>query len=1005
MKVLCASFLLLFLSYTTAVFAQQVYRGDLSQLTATEQRWVDSVYAAMSEDERLGQLFMIRAHSDLGADHVASVKQQIRDYHVGGVCFFQGTPEKQLELTNQYQALSTLPLMVSMDAEWGLGMRLPDQTISYPKQLALGAIRNNQLIYDMGTEIARQLRRMGVNVSFSPVLDVNNNPDNPVIATRSFGEDRYNVTAKGYMYMKGLQDHGVLASAKHFPGHGDTDVDSHLDLPVISHPRQRLDSIELYPFRALIRYGIGSMMAAHLQIPALDDRPNRPSSLSSPIVTELLRKDLNFTGLIFTDGLEMKGVTKHYGEGEVEAEAIAAGSDILLLPEDIGASFAAIKRYLAEGKITQRGLEEKVRRVLLSKYRLGLTEPTFPSVANLSADLNTPRAKELKQTLFEAAMTLVRDEEQLVPVQTPADGKLVALQIGAAKTTPFTERLDDYGQLTHLIASRTPTANEQQQLLERIKKNDVVIASLYSDGSRFIEKVPLSGEVLALLRKIDERAQLVLTVFGNPYSLRQLDEFGTVLEAYTRDEVAQDAAAQALFGANRINGRLPVSASAKTPYNAGLETTANFRMGYGNPESVGMDGKLLAARIDDLAADVLQSKAAPGMVVLVAREGKIVFEKAYGRHTYSPRSRATSVNDVFDLASVTKVAATTLCVMKLVDEGKVDLDKPLGHYLPELAGSNKSPLIIRDVLAHRAGLHSWVPFYRYTLGPGRDPQPSSQYYRTNQTGNFVVPVTDKLFMNKVYVDSVWQRIYDSPLPNVGRYRYSDLGFYLLAKLVDRVSGYTVDEYAARNFYYPMGLESLRYNPLRSISRDRIPPTEIDNYFRRATIQGYVHDMGAGMMGGVSGHAGLFGSAHDVAALFQMLLQEGSYGGRQYLRPETVRLFTTRYPGELRRGLGFDMKNLDEDKRCNLADDASPRTFGHLGFTGTAVWADPDDKLVYVFLSNRTYPSMENNKLGRMNTRVKAMAAAYEAMEATGPAPTRSIPVTGSAATARLGQRP
>jgi beta-glucosidase-like glycosyl hydrolase/CubicO group peptidase (beta-lactamase class C family) len=933
----------------------------------------------MDEDRRLGQLFMIRAHSNLGADHVAGVKQQIEEYHVGGVCFFQGSPEEQLKLTNQYQQLSRLPLLVSMDAEWGLGMRLPDQTISYPKQLALGAIRNNQLIYDMGAEIARQMHRLGVNVSFSPVLDVNNNPDNPVIATRSFGEDRYNVTAKGYMYMKGLQDNGILASAKHFPGHGDTDVDSHLDLPVIGHSRARLDSIELYPFRALIRYGIGSVMAAHLQIPALDSRPNRPSSLSEPIVTDLLRKELGFTGLIFTDGLEMKGVTKHYGDGEVEAEAIAAGSDILLLPEDISASFAAIKRYVAEGKIKPEQIEEKVRRILLAKYRLGLDRSHLPELQDLRADLNSPQAKAIKRQLFEAAMTLVRDEGQLIPLETPERGTIVSLRIGMAKPTPFTQRLDQYGQITHLTTSATPTATERKQILDRIKPEDKVIVSLYSDGSRFIERVNIAEQTLDLLRSIDGKSDMALAVFGNPYSLGPLDEFGTLLEAYTRDDIAQDAAAQALFGANRITGRLPVTASPAAGYNAGVETTANFRMGYSDPKSVGMDGELLEARVDVLARDAIRSRATPGMVVLVARNGSIIFEKAYGHHTYG-RKQAVKPNDVYDLASVTKVAATTLCVMKLVDEGKVKLDHPLGHYLPELAGTNKAPLIIRDVLAHRAGLHSWIPFYRYTLGPGARPRPSSQYYRTAQTGDFVIPVTDKLFMNKAYIDSVWQRIYDSPLPNVGRYRYSDLGFYLMAKLVDRVSGLTVDEYAARHFYRPMGLETLRFNPLRTISRERIPPTEEDNYFRMAAVQGYVHDMGAGMMGGVSGHAGLFGSAHDIAALFQMLLQEGTYGGRRYLSPEVVREFTTRYPGEQRRGLGFDMRQMNENRHMNMAEDASSATFGHLGFTGTAVWADPNEDLVYVFLSNRTYPSMENNKLSRMNTRVKAHAAAYRAIQ-------------------------
>ncbi|MEL6142697.1 MAG: glycoside hydrolase family 3 N-terminal domain-containing protein, partial [Bacteroidota bacterium] len=364
---------LLCFSLVHPLVSQSTYQADLSKLSDREKVWVDSVYNSMDFEQQLGQLFMVRAHSDLGAEHIAEVEKLIRDYHVGGLCFFQGTPERQLELTNRYQRQSRLPLMVSMDAEWGLGMRLTDNTISFPKQLALGAIRDNRLIYDMGKEVARQLRRLGVHISFSPVLDVNNNPNNPVIATRSFGEDRYNVTVKSYMYMKGLQDHGVMACAKHFPGHGDTDVDSHLDLPVIRHDRSRLDSIELYPFKALARYGIGSFMIAHLAVPSLDARNNRPTSLSKATTTDLLRGEMNFTGLVFTDALEMKGVTKHFSDGEVEAESILAGNDILLLPESTPAAFAAIKRYLEEGRLTPQDIESKVRRVLLAKYRLGLT--------------------------------------------------------------------------------------------------------------------------------------------------------------------------------------------------------------------------------------------------------------------------------------------------------------------------------------------------------------------------------------------------------------------------------------------------------------------------------------------------------------------------------------------------------------------------------------------------------------------------------------------------------
>lgn len=968
--------LLLFCLLAASLCGQQPYRGDLSSHTMPEKAWVDSVFSAMTPDERIGQLFMLRAHSDRGPDHIAHVKAEIKKYKVGGLCFFQGTPEKQLELTNEYQRLANVPLMVSMDAEWGLGMRLPDQTIGFPKQLALGAIRNNELIYDMGAEIARQMHRLGVNVSFSPVLDVNNNPNNPVINTRSFGEDRYNVTIKGYKYMQGLQENGILASAKHFPGHGDTGVDSHYDLPVIPHPRQRLDSLELYPFQALIRYGIGSVMAAHLQIPALDARQNRPSSLSTPIVTDLLRKEMGFTGLVFTDGLEMKGVTKHYGNGEVEAEAIAAGSDILLLPESTPAAFDAIKRYVKEGKIPQEDLDEKVRRILLAKYRLGLTKAKFPPMANLRGQLNTAEAYALKQRLFENAMTLVRDQENLVPITDLERGKMIAVHIGGTRPSPFAKRLDDYGKVTHLRANYGLSAGETDRIVRQVAEDDLVVVALYSDGSRFREQVPIKAPELSLLRKIDEKARVIVTVFGNPYSLSALDGSGTVLMAYSRDDIAQDAAAQALFGANKISGRLPITASPAAKFNDGQETNAAFRMGYAEPEAVGFDGNRLAAKVNVIAREAMGKRAAPGMVVLVARNGKIIYEKGFGYHTYN-KKRKVHESDLYDLASVTKVAATTISIMKLVEEGKLNLDTPISNYLPGLENSAVEFLTLRPMLAHRAGLRSWIPFYAETITPNGNP--SSQWYRRQPTGDFVIPVSDQLYMHREYIDSMWHKVYHNELPNEGQYRYSDLGFYLMAKIVDQVSGLTVDEYAARNFYRPMGLSTLTFNPLKQFSKRRIPPTEEDSYFRQHLVQGTVHDMGAAMLGGVSGHAGLFGSARDVATIFQMLLQEGNYGGRQYLKPETVKLFTQRYPNETRRGLGFDMKQLNEKRRMNLSPYSSEQAFGHLGFTGTAVWADPVEDLVFVVLSNRTYPNMNNNLFGRLNTRLRLHSACYESL--------------------------
>lgn len=956
--------------------AQKPYVADLSFMTPAEEARVLRVLDNMTLDQQIGQLIMLRAHSNLGADHVAHVKREIEQYHVGGLCFFQGTPSGQLALTNDYQDLSEVPLMVSMDAEWGLAMRLPDQTIGFPKQLALGAIRDNTLLYEMGSEIARQLHRLGVHVSFSPVLDVNNNPDNPVINTRSFGEDRYNVTVKGYQYMRGLQENGILASAKHFPGHGDTGVDSHYDLPVISHDRARLDSLELYPFQALVRYGIGSIMAAHLQIPALDDRPNRPSSLSRPIVYDLLRREMGFTGLVFTDGLEMQGVTKHYGNGEVEAEAIAAGSDILLLPESTPDAVNAIKRYIREGKITEAQIREKARRVLLSKDRLGILESVpRPSTANLLADLNTQAAEDLKLELYQAAMTLVRDTEELVPLAKPANGRLTVVHVGEAAPNNLSRTLDKSLTINHVNVSTGVSAAERAKVLNNVKAGDRVVVALYSDGSRFLEKVPIGSGVLSLLRAVDERAELVVTVLGNPYSLKSLDAFGTVLQAYSRDRVAQTAAARALVGTQRIDGRLPVTASAGSAFNAGTERSPIMRMGSASPEAMGIDGRKLTASIDALAGEAMRKKATPGMVALVAKGGNVVFEKAYGYHTYN-RRRKTKTSDVFDLASVTKVAATTVSLMKLVDEGKVNLDTPISNYLPETQGTAVEFLTLRPMLAHRSGLRSWIPFYKRTLD--YNGRPKRDWYRTQAEGDYVIPVTDRMFMKTEYLDSMWLQLYTNELPNKGQYRYSDLGLYLAAKIIDRVSGLTVDEYAARNFYRPMGLETLTFNPLRKFAKDRIPPTEKDTYFRMSTIQGNVHDMGAAMLGGVSGHAGLFGSARDLATLFQMLLQNGNYGGVQYIKPETVRLFTTRYAGETRRALGFDMKQLNPDLNLNLAPEASDRAFGHLGFTGICVWADPAEDLIVVVLANRTYPKMSNNTFGKLDTRLRVHSAAYRA---------------------------
>ncbi len=938
-----------------------------------ENKWVDSLYNTLSEDERLGQLFMIRAHSDLGSDHIAKVENLIQKYHVGSMCFFQGTPEKQLELVNRYQALSKIPLMVAIDGEWGLGMRMKESTISFPKQLTLGAIQDNKLIYDMGVEIANQLKRTGVTVNFAPVVDVNNNAKNPVINTRSFGENRENVAAKGFEYMKGMQDNGVLACAKHFPGHGDTDVDSHLDLPVINHSRERLDSIELMPFRVLFEKGVGSVMVAHLHVPALDPRPNRPTTLSRNTVTNLMKQELDFQGLVFTDALEMKGVTKHFRSGQVEAEALMAGNDVLVLPEDIEAALREIKAYIADGRISPKQVEVSIKNMLRTKYRLGLTKYEPIPVDSIREDLNNKHALALKRKLYENAITLVRNEENLLPFGK-LNIKMASLAIGAESKTPFQQRVDSYANVEHFNTGKEVAPG----LFNQLKDKDIVIVSLH-DMSAFASKnYGLTQSAHDLIGNLSKETKVVLVVFGPPYSLKDFDYVSWILEAYEEDPMAQEAAAQALFGGIPIKGKLPVTASAKSPYGTGIQIEKATRLGYANPEEVGLNPETLA-QIDHIANEAITAKATPGCVVLVAKDGQIVYEKAFGTHTYSGRE-PVQVSDLYDLASVTKIAATTLAIMKLYDEGKVDIDKNLGFYLPELRGTNKANLSIRDVMTHRAGLISWIPFYQQTVVKSRRKYiPSSKYYRKAKDSRYSVQVTEKLFMRKDFVETMWKQIYDSRLHTNNNYRYSDLGFYLLSKVIRQVSGKPIDQYMQEEFYEPLGLATPTYNPAKRFPLSRIVPTEEDRYFRNQRVHGYVHDMGAAMLGGVSGHAGLFSNANDLAVLMQMLLQHGQYGNQQFIDSSTVRIFTRREPMSTRTGIGFDLFKTNPNMKRGMPEQASGRTFGHIGFTGTCTWVDPVNNIVYVFLANRTYPSKDNYKINRLGIRSRILSVVYDAM--------------------------
>ena len=945
---------------------------------------MDSLYNVLTPDERLAQLVWLRAHTDKDAAYETAVEALVKKYNPGGLCFFnptaKGTPEKQVELTNRYQASAKhVPMFITIDGEWGLGMRMKGTAISFPRQLMLGAIQDNTLIYKMGAEIAKHCKRVGVNVNFAPVADVNNNAANPVIGFRSFGEDRYNVAAKAYEYMKGMQDNGVMASAKHFPGHGDTDTDSHYDLPVINHDFHRLDSLELFPFKILIEQGVGSVMVAHLQVPALDDAKNTPTTLSHKVVTDLLKNKLNFNGLIMTDALEMKGVTKFNGPGEVEAKALAAGNDVLLLPGDVDAAFKTVKKWLNDGRLDPAAIEGSVKKVLRWKYRMGVTKFEPLPVEGVRADVNDNPALAVKRELIANALTLIKNKGDLLPFRDLPGFKnlesmdIASLAIGAEAGNVFQKTLGFYKNIdTYTTGKDIATST----WMSKLKGKDAVIVSLHGMSQFASKGYGLTESTKNFIGALSKETRVVLVVFGNPYSTKFFENTDALLVAYEEDDEVEDLAAQALFGAFSIRGKMPVTASATFPAGTGIITESLQRFAYGLPEEAGMSAEKLRT-VDELMEEAISAGATPGGVVLVARQGKVVFQKAYGRHTYDKRSGATQTADIWDLASITKIAASTVSLMKLQEQGKFNVQDPVEKYLPEFAGTNKKGIPLIEMMTHRAGMTPWIKFYEKTISKSAKPLP--EFYKSKKSDDFPLPVAKDLWLKAGYPDVIWQEIKDSPLLPTKEYKYSDLGFYIAGEIVKRLSGRPIEDYVQETFYQPLGLQTMTYRPLEKFPLDRIPPTEEDDYFRDRRIQGYVHDMGAAMLNQATGHAGLFSDANDLAVLMQMLLNKGTYGGRQYLQPETISFYTTRCGDCTRRGIGFDMLQQNTKFENNLSEKASDETFGHLGFTGTAVWVDPKEELIYIFLSNRTYPTMKNNKLGNMNTRVLVQDAVYEAI--------------------------
>jgi CubicO group peptidase (beta-lactamase class C family) len=774
--------------------------------------------------------------------------------------------------------------------------------------------------------------------------------------------------------MQGMQSVGVLANAKHFPGHGDTDKDSHKTLPTIRFDKKRIDSLELYPYKKLISKGLSSVMVAHLNVPSLESRSNFPSSLSKPIVTDLLKSKLKFEGLIFTDALDMKGASNFSAPGEIDLQAFEAGNDVLLMSENVEVGMEKIMLSYYEGHISEERLAHSVKKILMAKYKVGLNNYKPIVIQNLVADLNRSKDNLLYSELMQKAITVVKNDNATLPIKDLELKNIAYLGMGDSSGTEFLRTLKKYTKITEV------KSDNLDQLIQKLKQFNLVIVGFHKSNSNPWKSYKFTNKELVWLQEIARTNEVILNIFSKPYTLDALNSytnFESVVVGYQNSNKAQELTAQVLFGALPANGTLPVSVSNKM-YKAGhgIETLKIDRLSYGIPESVGMSSSKLS-KIDSLANFSINNQMTPGIQLLVARKGKVIYDKNFGYHTYSKQQKVDT-EDVYDVASLTKILVTLPLFMELVESGLVDLDDRLGDLLPQYKTSNKSDITLKEMLSHFARLKAWIPFYKSTLDSITN-KPISKFFSSKKSKKYPIQISENSFLRKDFTDTIYQKIIDSELLKEKKYRYSDLPYYILKELIESYYNLPLDALIQQRFYKTIGANYSTYKPLEKFDKIQVIPTEEDTYFRFDTVHGYVHDMGAAMQNGVGGHSGLFSNANDVAKLMQMYLQKGYYGGVQFLKPQTIDTFNTCYfcEDDNRRGIGFDKPQLeDEGPTCGCI---SMTSFGHSGFTGTYAWADPEKDIIYVFLSNRTFPNSENNRLLKENIRTEIQRLIYEAI--------------------------
>lgn len=952
--------------FTSTFFYAQEQHPLVSSDAEQQEKWVDSIYKSLTTKEKIAQLFMVDIFSEKDDKHTNRAQFLIENYGIGGVIFSKGGPYRQAKLTNQYQAASKVPLLIGMDAEWGLAMRL-DSTYAFPWNMTLGAITDANVVKKVGRQIGEHNKRLGVHINFAPVADLNTNPKNPIIGNRSFGEDKERVSTNAIAFMQGMHDAGVLSNAKHFPGHGDTDQDSHKTLPSILFSEDRIKSVELYPFKELFKAGVSSVMVAHLNVPSLEEKKNLPTTLSQKVVTNLLQNELKFQGLVITDALNMKGVSQYNKPGKVDLDAFLAGNDILLISEDIPQAIEEIHQAYVDEVFSEERLAHSVKKILMAKYKVGLHENKLVNTNQLYADLNNLENEAIEKSAFLNAVTLVKNDLGVFPILYTPDAKIAYIRLGEDDGSHFLKMMNAYQKVDEL------TINEDLQT--NLEAYDHVVIGHHISSANPWKSFTFSKEDKNLIDLISKQKSTFLFNFASPYAISNLNSYiniEAIVQVYQNTEIAQQVAAQMLFGAQAVKGKLPVSIRNSFPVGTGFKSKKESLFGFNYPSNLGFDAKELS-KIDTIAQEILNEKMAPGFQILVARKGEVVYRKNFGYHTYQ---KDKPVNDasIYDLASLTKILGTLPILMMAEEQALIDIEtSTLSDLLVAYETSDKGGISLKRMLSHYAGLQAWIPFYKKTIDNFDD------YYRSEFSDDFSIPVAHELFLRTDYKDSIFLQIKDSKLRTEKDYKYSDLPFYFLKEYLEEAYGNSMEVLTEDFFYHSMGLSNLKYFPKNHFKIADIVPSENDTLWRKQVVKGTVHDQGAAMLGGVGGHAGLFGNADDVAKMMLLFVNGGNYGGKQYLQPSTINKFNTCYfcEEEVRRGIIFDKPQLeDEGPTCGCL---SMNSFGHSGFTGTYTWADPDEEIIYVFLSNRTFPDASNKKLIKSNARTRIQEVIYNAI--------------------------